>query len=449
MSLDSSIEESIMVEYSAHSRYSALSNVLGRPRAASGGQSLLGPLEEEGSEVQTPSLSQTTSDVENNNALSNVKKATLTSMNGNVSSNKRSQISSTNKNMNGGGILKPSRFTAESALPLRPPPPGLPPVAKGNIPPAPLRTKVKQQQPQRQHEIPVLSETTVLASVKSEETDSAFLSSLDSTNAASKTTSTVAVEPIAPNTPLADEPSQRTNSTFGLIPGNVPSETMHTSNLRTYDDSGFNAREADRVAAWAIHIALIFFCGLVIASVLISFTVIRKYGLVTMLGLLIMLVFVGFLAAFVDQTILSKNAQLRPIRQKIVAAIEATKGILVEEYHLLVQDWNEHLLLTQGQDQYQAYNEGDSTDANTRLPSPSVPHGRKRSKLFKIVKPFLGIKTRLFGNRRWSRQQPFAGGATSSNTTPTNANSVGHPQPQQQRTQGYQPPDKVTTGALA
>jgi hypothetical protein len=400
ISLDSSIEDSNMVEYSAHSRYSALSSVLGRPRAASGGQSLLGPLEEgqEGSDVHTPSMIKDNSDVENNKALSNVKKGAPTNI------NKRITLSSANNNFNGGGILKPSRYTAGSALLPPPPPSSYPSVYKANIrrlvskaKVIPQQSKQQQQQQQQQHddgddddEVPVLSEPTMLEKAKSEETESVFLNPLHSTNAIDISTTTKPFDSSVPNTPLATDQSQRTDTTFGTIPGNIPSETLHTSNVRMNADGQFPGEEADRVAAWAIHIALIFFCGLVIASVLISFTVIRKYGFVTLLALLTMLVFVGFLAAFVDRTILSKNPKLRPIRQKIAATIEATKGLLVEEYYLLLQDWNEHLLLTQGQDQYQPYNEGSNNGTNTRLPSPSVVHGRKRSKIFKIVKPFLG-----------------------------------------------------------
>ena len=104
----------------------------------------------------------------------------------------------------------------------------------------------------------------------------------------------VATNPTFANSTVAGgDPSQRTSATFGMVPGNVPSETIHTSNLGN-GNMNFHAREADRMAAWAIHIALIFFCGLVIASVLISFTVIRNYGFVALVGLMLVVVFVVF-----------------------------------------------------------------------------------------------------------------------------------------------------------
>ncbi|KAG7360265.1 hypothetical protein IV203_035364 [Nitzschia inconspicua] len=449
ISLDSSIEDSNIFEHSAHSRYSALSNhIVGRSRAASGGQSLLGPLEEEqeGSEVHTIpsiSISNNSSDAENKFVTSNIKTEIATPTTS--SRNKKDTTNSTNHN-NGGGILKTTRFSDGSCSTLPPPPPppsNTCPITKGNkqqqqpffklAAPQPEQSSEKQQ---KRDEIPVLSVTKVLANAKSEETDSAFLTFFSNTT----NTATNSVNPAAtvPEISLAADPSQRTNATFGMIPGNVPSETLHTSNLRLNTDGGFQAREAERMAAWAIHIALIFFCGLVVASVLISFTVIRKYGFVALLGLMMMLVFVGFLAVFVDQTILSKNPNLRPIRQKIVAAVEATKGLLVEEYHLLIRDWNEHMLLTQGEERYRENEETNQYRRNGALPPPSVPHGRKRSKIFKLVKPFLGLKKKLFHRRqrRNHQQQPSAGVVAPETNTPSVSPHL--------QSQDYQPPVATT-----
>ncbi|KAG7350623.1 hypothetical protein IV203_009983 [Nitzschia inconspicua] len=460
ISLDSSIEDSNIFEHSAHSRYSAFSNhiILGRARAASGGQSLLGPLEEEqeGSEVHTTpsiSISNNSSDAENNFVTSNIKTDIATPTTSSRNRNKKDNTNGTNHN-NGGGILKTTRFSDGSCSTLPPPPPppsNTCPITKGNkqqqqqqpifklAAPQPEQSSEKQQ---KRDEIPVLSVTKVLANAKSEETDSAFLTFFSNTT----NTATNSVNPAAtvPEISLAADPSQRTNATFGMIPGNVPSETLHTSNLRLNTDGGFQAREAERMAAWAIHIALIFFCGLVVASVLISFTVIRKYGFVALLGLMMMLVFVGFLAVFVDQTILSKNPNLRPIRQKIAAAVEATKGLLVEEYHLLIRDWNEHLLLTQGEERYRENAEINQYRRNGALPPPSVPHGRKRSKIFKLVKPFLGLKKKIFHGRQrrnQQQQQPSAGVVAPETNTPSSVSL--HLQ-----SQDYQPPVATTTGVM-
>jgi hypothetical protein len=399
ISLDSSIEDSnIFAEVSAHSRFS---NMMNRSRAAS--QSLLGPLEEdyEGSEVHDPSLSKNSSDAENHHIEANTHNAAET-FKPNRATSTRSNTSAISQIVE--GILKPSRFNPLSDPPP-PPPPNPPPRPKNHsVQTKETPTSTREESPHRSG-VPVLSVTTVLGKAKSDETDSAFMYAMN--------TNATAATPVNPtnhtvHTPtVAGDPSQRTSATFGMVPGNVPSETIHTSNLRMNENMGFHAREADRLAAWAIHIALIFFCGLVVASVLISFTVIRKYGLVALVGLILVVVFVCFLATFVDQTILSKNPKLRPIRQKIAAAVNATKGLIVEEYQLLIRDWNEHLLLTQGEEQYQAYSEGAGLGPSRsgRLPPPTMPQGRKRSKLFKFVKPFLGIKKKFGRGKRKNQAQ--------------------------------------------
>jgi len=255
-----------------------------------------------------------------------------------------------------------------------------------------------------------------------------------------------------PTTPLAD-PSQRTDATFGTIPGNVPSVTLHTSNLKSSSlGGGFSEREADRFAAWVIHAALIFFCFLVIVGVVLSLRVIRNYGFITLVGLLVLLSFVGFLACFVDRTVLAKNPKLRPIRQKIIGVVDAARQMLAEEYHLLKRDWNEHLLLTQGEEQYFS-DVGRSTVANngidvmTGIPPPRNPQGRKRSKVFKLVKPLLGLKKKFFRGRKQRRQQeqptPLTGVA--------NGNGTNLPSSMKQQ-QDYHPPelnDKISTGVVA
>jgi hypothetical protein len=456
ISLDSSIEESNIFEQSAHSRFS---NLMNRSRAASGGQSLLGPLEEEDAS-EGGFLSNNSSDAENNFGASNAhSRVTITTPTSNADTNKQSVFSS--NTYQSGGILKPSRFAAEPPPPP-PPPRNLPHQSLAKAAVTPSQQSSSSHHKQRQ-EIPVLSVTTLLANAKSEETDSAFLNAFYNNNNNNKNNNNTTTTSPAPDlqdgaannnnnnitTPLAD-PSQRTNATFGMIPGNVPSETIHTSNLRMTDR--FTPHAQDRVAAWAIHIALIFFCGLVVASVLISFTVIHRYGFVALLGLCCMVFFVGFLAVFVDQTILSQNPKLRPIRQKIAAVVQATKGLLVEEYHLLIRDWNEHLLLTQGEEQHQAYTD-NAQQRGSRLPPPSMPQGRKRSKIFKMVKPFLGLKKKLFGARRRRAPQPqpsFSGVVPVPESSKANNNTMDASR-QQPQAPGYQPPDAASkaTGVMA
>jgi hypothetical protein len=214
-----------------------------------------------------------------------------------------------------------------------------------------------------------------------------------------------------------------TNKTFGAVPGNVPSETLHTSNM-TFTPRGpvglpsgnhigrNNQRDVDRAAAWAIHAALILLCGLVVIAVLLSFVVVRKYGLVALLGLMLVVTFVVFLACFIDKIILSSNPRLRPLRQKILTVVKATRNLLAEEYQLFMNDYNDHmLLLTNG-------GGGSMVGAATEIVSsksngayPTTPRSqasslvrRKHSILFRVVKPVLGLKKKLFSRSRGGTQ---------------------------------------------
>jgi hypothetical protein len=152
--------------------------------------------------------------------------------------------------------------------------------------------------------------------------------------------------------------------------------------------------DTDQAAAWAIHIALILFCSLVCISLVLSFVVIHSYGFLT---LFFMSVVVGFclgLAWFVDKTVLQKNEKLKPIRNKIVVAMETAKHEIAEELDLFKNDWSEfHLLLTNAE-----YTDEEEEENGTTQTTPKLK--RKKSVLFKMVKPFLGGRRKLFKRKK-------------------------------------------------
>jgi hypothetical protein len=156
--------------------------------------------------------------------------------------------------------------------------------------------------------------------------------------------------------------------------------------------------DTDQAAAWAIHIALILFCSLVCISLVLSFVVIDSYGFLT---LFFMSVVVGFclgLAWFVDKTVLQKNEKLKPIRNKIVVAMGTAKHAISEELDLFKNDWSEfHLLLTNAE-----YTDQEEEGNGTSQTTPKLK--RKKSVLFKMVKPFLGGGRKLF-KRKKSRSE--------------------------------------------
>ena len=163
---------------------------------------------------------------------------------------------------------------------------------------------------------------------------------------------------------------------------------------------------AERATAWVIHLALILFCGLVVTCTVLTFAVIHTYGFLTLMLLVVVIGFCAFLACFVDSTILSKNPKLQPVRQQILTAMHATRRIIEDEYQMFVRDWKEEvLMLTQSGENYNPavagnpVNGGDGNMASTIPPQQK----RKKSKIFKLVKPFLGLKKKLFkakGRRR-------------------------------------------------
>ncbi len=208
------------------------------------------------------------------------------------------------------------------------------------------------------------------------------------------------------------------NQTKGFAKPSVLSPTVHRSNqtpgmkkIQTFETTNsphsklevleISDQSAEKAAAWAIHFALIFFCFLILTCVLLTFKVIREYGFLTLVLMACVLAFCGFLACFVDSTILSQNAKLKPVRQKIITVAKTTKKLLEEEYHLFLNDWKEHHLLLK------QYGETDGYLVS-ELPTTTTQTKRKRSKVFKLIKPLLGLKKKL-GEKRSRRQTTTAG----------------------------------------
>jgi len=193
-------------------------------------------------------------------------------------------------------------------------------------------------------------------------------------------------------------------------------ETLHTSDVpvhssksqatAVYEESYRRMERADHeeIAAWAIHIALLSFCGLVVIAVLLSFLVIQNYGLVAMFGMSVVVIFFVFLAWFVDKTILSENQKLKPIRRKIVRVVEATKDAVVDEYNLFQMDWREHHLLT--------YPREEGEELRDQPPAAVLPKPQRKSRIFRLVKPLLGVRRRVF-RRKQKIQQPKESSNTS------------------------------------
>lgn len=214
------------------------------------------------------------------------------------------------------------------------------------------------------------------------------------------------------------------NQTKGFANSNVLSPTVHRSNQTaattkppTFESTNnpytkletleISDESAEKAAAWAIHFALIFFCVLILTCVLLTFKVIRDYGFLTLVLMACVLAFCGFLACFVDSTILSENPKLKPVRQKIITVARTTKKLLEEEYHLFLNDWKEHHLFLK------QFGENDGIGDHDLLPTTTTRTKRKKSKVFKMIKPLLGLRKK-FGDKRRRRQNTTGASALES-----------------------------------
>ncbi len=193
----------------------------------------------------------------------------------------------------------------------------------------------------------------------------------------------------------------------------VMSPTVHRSNqtpgyinakkqrLKTTTET---ANDAEQATAWAIHFALIFFCGLILSCVLLTIRVVHTYGFLTVVLMACVLAFCGFLACFVDSTILSQNPKLKPVREAIVTVVNVAKHSIAEEYHLFVRDWKESMLLLTEDGENTTTTTDDGLDAGIL---PTTQKRRKKSKVFKImIKPFLGKLRRRKKNKNAGNGSP-------------------------------------------
>ncbi len=208
---------------------------------------------------------------------------------------------------------------------------------------------------------------------------------------------------------------KRNNRTEGLVKNNNKTNAKTT----TTATSNTTAAQAEQATAWAIHLALLFFCSLILACVLLTVKVVHTYGFLTLLLMACVLCFCAFLACFVDSTILSQNPKLKPVREAIVTVVNATKQSVREEYYLFVRDWKENLLLlTENADELLPTSTS-STSSTTEEPQR---RRRKKSKVFAAIKPFLGFRKKL----RFRKKNKETNGTTTSSTT-SSSSSTGEP----------------------
>jgi hypothetical protein len=138
---------------------------------------------------------------------------------------------------------------------------------------------------------------------------------------------------------------------------------------------------------------------------------------VVLVGSMVVVSFMIFLMWFVDQTVLSQNPRLKPVRQKIIRVVQLAKKAVVEEFQLFKRDWNEHFLLTNGgassmdDDEEDNDNKNNDYDEEQRSTRGAVPAGRrgggttqparkKRSVVFRAIKSSFQMGRRVWGRNK-------------------------------------------------
>ena len=245
-------------------------------------------------------------------------------------------------------------------------------------------------------------------------------------------------------TPITTPQMEQQQSPAPGFLSSVPSATtMHVSNVDAVAYQRME-EESERNVAWAIHVVLGGFCALVIVSSVMTFFIVEKYGLVVLVGSMVVVCFMIFLMWFVDQTVLSQNPRLKPVRQKIIRVVQLAKKAVVEEFQLFKRDWNEHFLLTNGgassmdDDEEDNDNNNNDDDEEQRSTRGAVPVGRrgggttqparkKRSVVFRAIKSSFQMGRRVWGGR---------------NKKATNHNNKGQQEPK------YHPPN-ADNGVIA
>ena len=169
-------------------------------------------------------------------------------------------------------------------------------------------------------------------------------------------------------------------------------------NLLSDDNGDENNNNQDAGSSWVIYAVIIAFCVLVGFAMLLTFFSIRKYGLVALVFILVLMGLLVGLIVVIDSS-MKENARYRPIRRKVQTLTTTIRQALIDEFFAFRREYNEYLLLTDGS-AYGNKNEDNPNDELLEVPENGVPPSdlagrttrKKKSVLFRVVKPFLKVK---------------------------------------------------------
>jgi uncharacterized membrane protein YqjE len=205
----------------------------------------------------------------------------------------------------------------------------------------------------------------------------------------------------------------------------APQEPASTPTANATTENAYNLMDDhEQLVSWGIHLALILFGGLVCLSVLLAFLVIHKYGFIAISALAIVVLFFVGLALFVSY-ILKQDARLEPVRRRLQGFAEIFQKMVHDEMGAFKFEWGQYLLLTDGDAGTAVPNDQEDDQANA---TPSIPEPKKKKSIvFRMIKPFLKARKRVFGRKSKKRKDTEMTSTTSyepPTTTATAATTV-------------------------
>lgn len=167
-----------------------------------------------------------------------------------------------------------------------------------------------------------------------------------------------------------------------------------------YNDSDIRRDAATQNVSIMVHMALTFFAALLIISLIMLVVLVGQFGLVALLTITVLgFFFLGM--AWLVNSILKEDTELKPARRKIKRWRALGVAVVLQEIRNFQLDWHEGLMLTDGTE-YQEYLERDHQAGASAMENttPKIQESytyadsnRSRSMVFGlIVQPFLKVK---------------------------------------------------------
>jgi hypothetical protein len=200
---------------------------------------------------------------------------------------------------------------------------------------------------------------------------------------------------------LAEEPTKIT------VPAESGDAVATEPQAEESEQEAVKKDAADKIVSMIVHFALAFFIVLAAVASFLAITLVTQFGFLTfMIVSLLLMVFCG-IAWFVDH-VMQEDAKWKPVRKQIRHWKAVATQVVLNEVRMFQLDWNEHLLLTDGKTDDDLYGDDDddiaTVIAKAARNEDKPKQNRRKSVLFKMVKPFL----RVGGRRRRKRQEEAA-----------------------------------------